>query len=110
MPITQLPDPKDRIGTPGNLGALTNALVSWLKLCQQQLNRLSSGSISASTTATTAPPPPKSVTMYAQGDFIRNSNPTVLGTAGSRYVLIGWVCVAGGTPGTWVESRTLTGT
>lgn len=46
---------------------------------------------------------------WAQGDFIANSNRTEAGTAGSKYVVMGWVCVAGGTPGTWVQSRTLTG-
>ena len=45
----------------------------------------------------------------AQGDFVRNSEPAELGTAGSMYVVIGWACVAGGTPGTWVECRFLTG-
>jgi hypothetical protein len=56
-----------------------------------QLNSLSDGSISAFTTATTAPP---TAGTYARGDFVRNSQPA----AGGAF---GWVCVAGGTPGTW---------
>lgn len=56
--------------------------------------------------AGTAPP---ATGRYAQGDVLRNSAPTELGTAGSRYVIVGWVCVATGTPGTWREMRVLTG-
>jgi hypothetical protein len=42
---------------------------------------------------------------------LRNSNPTeITSTAGDNYVLYGWICVAGGTPGTWEEIRTNTGT
>ena len=46
---------------------------------------------------------------YAQGDFIRNSAPVEAGTAGSKYVLLGWICTAGGTPGTLLQCRVLTG-
>lgn len=46
---------------------------------------------------------------WAQGDFVRNSTPTELGVAGSKYVVLGWVSVAGGTPGTFVQCRFLTG-
>ena len=46
---------------------------------------------------------------WAQGDTVRNPNPTVQGTAGAQYVITGWLCVAGGTPGTWVQTRVLTG-
>lgn len=46
---------------------------------------------------------------WAQGDIVRNSNPSELGGAGSKYVLLGWICTVSGTPGTWVEMRTLTG-
>ena len=46
---------------------------------------------------------------WAKGDFVANSNPSEAGTAGSKYVLLGWVNVAGGTPGTFKEVRTLTG-
>jgi hypothetical protein len=46
---------------------------------------------------------------WVQGDMVRNSAPTELGTAGSKYVITAWVCVASGTPGTWVAARALTG-
>lgn len=46
---------------------------------------------------------------WAQGDRCKNTSPSELGTAGSKYVIIGFVCVSSGTPGTWKEMRTLTG-
>jgi hypothetical protein len=109
MPTTQLPDPA-KIGHPTTVSALTVAVVQWLKLCQQQVNRISSGSINGSTTASTSQPPSPSATIYAAGDYIRNTAPQVLGTSGSQYVVKGWLCVQGGQPGTWVQDRGLTGT
>ncbi len=44
-----------------------------------------------------------------QGDEYRNTTPTETGTAGSKYVLRGVICTVGGTPGTWVPMRSLTG-
>lgn len=108
MTTTQLPDPQN-IGSPGTVSGLAMAVIRWLKLVQQQVNRLSSGSIAGCTTASTSPPIAGSVTLYAQGDFIRNSAPTELGSAGSKYVVIGWICNTGGTPGTWLQCRCLTG-
>ncbi len=46
---------------------------------------------------------------YAQGDFIRNSAPVEAGTAGSKFVLVGWIVTVGGTPGTLLPCRYLTG-
>lgn len=111
-PTTQLADPRFPTDSVSSLSA---ALAKYLKLVQQQINRVSGGSIAGCSTASTSPPPSNSVTLYAQGDFIRNSHPTVLGTAGSRYILFGWSCVSpgggiGGKPATFVEVRTLTGT
>ena len=55
----------------------------------------------------TAPP---STGYYTQRTIVFNTNPTVQGSAGSQYVVVGWICVASGTPGTWATMRTLTGT
>lgn len=74
---------------------------------ETQLNQLTEGRIYAKHAASTAAPV---VGTWAIGDKIDNSAPSVLGSAGSQYVIIGFVCVASGTPGTWVEMRTLTGT
>lgn len=43
------------------------------------------------------------------GDRCRNRNPMELGSGSSKYVIEGWICIASGAPGTWVERRTLTG-
>jgi len=42
-----------------------------------------------------------------QGDLVWNSQPSVLGSPGSRFTILGWRCVA---TGTWVEMRVPTGT
>ena len=42
-------------------------------------------------------------------EIVYNYNPLETGTNGSKYVVVGWLCVASGTPGTWVPMRTLTG-
>lgn len=58
-----------------------------------------------------ATPPPESGTAppttgtYTQGDFVFNAAPTELGVIGYRYVIFGWVCVTGGTPGSWVAIK-----
>lgn len=71
-----------------------------------QVNLLSEGRIEAEYSSMTSAPASGA---YAQGDFIRNSAPSELGTAGSKYLVFGWICVSGGTPGTWLQCRFLTG-
>lgn len=46
---------------------------------------------------------------WIAGDTIRHSAPAELGAAGAKYCLLGWLCIATGDPGTWVEMRVLTG-
>ena len=46
---------------------------------------------------------------YAKGEKRWNTNPTEAGSEGSKYVVIGWICTVAGSPGTWLEMRTLTG-
>lgn len=82
-----------------------NLTLEWRALAQQ-VNGLSEGAATAAHNALTAAPTTGS---YAVGDFIRNSAPAELGTAGSKYVIAGWMCLASGTPGTLVECRYLTG-
>lgn len=98
------------IGTPSTIPQLLSAVTKYLRPVSQQMNRLSAGSINSSTTAASSPPAAGSVTLYAAGDYIRNTAPSVLGSAGSQYVIKGWICVAGGQPGTWVQDRGYTGT
>lgn len=47
---------------------------------------------------------------HYKGEYKKNAAPSVLGTAGSQYVITGWLCTASGTPGTWTECRAMTGT
>lgn len=48
--------------------------------------------------------------LFHVGDRIMNTAPAETGaTAGSKYVTLGWVCTADGSPGTWVPMRVLTG-
>lgn len=72
----------------------------------QQVNGLSEGRASAVYSALTAAP---TTGTHAQGDFVKNSAPAELGAVSSKYVILGWVCTVGGTPGTWLECRVLTG-
>jgi hypothetical protein len=72
----------------------------------QQVNALSEGTLAANYNALTTAPTSGT---YAKGDVVKNSNPSELGTALSKYVVTGWICTVGGTPGTWLPMRTLTG-
>jgi nitrous oxidase accessory protein NosD len=50
---------------------------------------------------------------YIKGDYVENTNPTVQGTAGSKYVIYGWKRLTTGSNHVlntdWVEDRRLTG-
>jgi hypothetical protein len=72
----------------------------------QQVNALSEGALAANYNALTTAP---TSGVYAIGDIVKNSNPSELGVALSKYVVTGFICIAGGSPGTWREMRTLTG-
>ena len=72
----------------------------------QRLNAMTDGQISAVDNAVSSAP---TTGMYARGDFLRNSAPTELGTAGSKYVITGFLCTVAGSPGTFVQLRSLTG-
>lgn len=71
-----------------------------------KVNGLADGRLAQIDNARTAAP---TTGTWAQGDFVRNSTPTEQGSASSKYVIYGWIAVAGGTPGTWVQCRFLTG-
>lgn len=94
-----------RIDERINSGAPTHIL-KWMQLAAVKLNGLASGAYSARDNQQTAAP---TTGTWRQGDFVENSNKTELGSASSKYVIQGWDCVAGGSPGTWVQRRTLTG-
>lgn len=77
-----------------------------LRDIETQVNNLSEGFITANYTALTAAPTTGS---WNKGDFIKNSNPSESGSAGSKYIVYGWECTVAGSPGTWLPVRTLTG-
>ena len=86
---------------------LNRKLFDYFRPLNNKVNGIASGVFahSADNAATAAP----TTGTYAQGDIVRNSNPTELGAATAKYVVIAFVCVAGGTPGTWLQMRVLTG-
>ena len=87
--------------------ALTQRLYDILRPLILKLNGIGSWSYVhfADNAATAAP----TTGTYRQGDIVRNSNPTEAGTALTKYVVLGWICTVSGTPGTWLDMRTLTG-
>ena len=78
----------------------------WRKSIASQVNALSEGRLSASYGALTAAPTQGT---WVVGDFVLNSAPAELGAASSKYLIHGWRCTVSGTPGTWLQMRTLTG-
>lgn len=91
---------------PPALSIFRASLGDYLRKIAAQLNNLTEGKIAAVTNATTAAP---TAGTYNQGDKIWHSAPVEAGSVSSKYVIIGYVCVAAGTPGTWREMRVLTG-
>ncbi len=86
--------------------ALQRALMPLLRAFAIKVNQLAAGKFVGVDDAATAPP---TSGRWEQGDIVRNKTPTELGHQNHYYVIIGWICVAGGSPGTWLEMRTLTG-
>jgi hypothetical protein len=91
---------------PRDLPGLVLHLSRLLRESALQVNLLSEGYVQAATNAATAAPTAGS---FNVGDFVRNSAPAELGAAGSKYIVTGWTCLVAGSPGTWVQNRTLTG-
>lgn len=75
-----------------------------LRQVERQVNSLSEGALAGHYSAYTSQP---TTGTHATGDFIRNSAPTVLGTAPDQYIVYGWICTLDGTPGTWQTCRFL---
>lgn len=91
---------------PGYVMDLVVRLNELFRNITNTLDSLRGGHISAAlNTGTTAPTTGK----WNLGDQVRNSNPSELGSAASKYVIVGWICVSPGEPGTWVQMRCLTG-
>ena len=71
----------------------------------QAVNDLAGGRIDGFSDARTAPP---TTGRFRNGDFVPNSVIVELGAPGAKYVLDGWVAL-GGSPGVFLERRSLTG-
>ena len=95
-----------KLNTTPRVGVNDPVLQRELREHATQVNLLSEGRLAAEYGATTAAP---TTGTHARGDFVRNSEPSELGGASSKYGIYGWLCVTGGEPGTWVECRFLTG-
>lgn len=91
---------------PQDSAYLIPTLSDILRSHAQKVNQVSDGKLVAIDNALTTAP---TTGTWAQGDFVRNSTPSELGAASSKYVIFGWLCTAGGTPGTFVQCRFLTG-
>jgi len=87
-------------------GDLNFVLSRLFRNIAQKVNQIGDGRIAGNDfTSSTIP----TTGMFKQGDFIKNSAPVEAGTAGSKFVVLGWVCTVGGSPGTLLPVRTLTG-
>jgi hypothetical protein len=72
----------------------------------QKVNQIGDGRLNGSDLVAASIP---TTGTYAAGDFIRNSAPVEAGTAGSKFIVTGWMVTVGGTPGTLLPCRVLTG-
>lgn len=73
---------------------------------ETQVNLLAEGRLQGRHFTATAKP---TTGDFAKGDIIWNSNPSEAGSASSKYVVLGWICTVGGSPGTLLDMRVLTG-
>ena len=78
----------------------------WMRKVANQVNAISEGRIAGFYAAQSSIPTSGT---WARGDFVLNSEPSELGTAASKYIVHGWRCTVGGTPGSWLQLRCLTG-
>lgn len=95
-----------KANTTPRVGTSDPVLQRELREHATQINLISEGRIVGFYTALTAAPTSGT---WLQGDSVKNTAPSELGTAGSKYVVEGWICTVSGTPGTWLPKRCLTG-
>ncbi|MDO9313399.1 MAG: hypothetical protein Q7T97_02500 [Burkholderiaceae bacterium] len=84
---------------PADSSQLIRKLTDLFRDTAKQVNDLTEGKVSAVTNAATSVP---TTGTWKQGDFVKHSAPTVAGIAPNTYIVHGWECTVGGTPGTWV--------
>lgn len=81
-------------------------MIEIFRAMEIQINLLAEGRIAGRHFTSAAIP---TAGTFAQGDIIWKSAPAEAGSASSKYVILGWVCTVGGSPGTLLEMRVLTG-
>ena len=85
---------------------LNFALQQILRTIAQKVNLIGDGRLAGSDfVASTIP----TTGQFARGDFIRNSAPVEACVPTAKYIVAGWICEVGGSPGTLRECRYLTG-
>lgn len=88
----------------------TKKLTQLFRDVAAQVNDLSEGKIVANYSARSSVP---TTGTWNKGDFIRNSAPAEAGSAGSKYVVTGWIRLTSGSNNVlntdWVAARVLTG-
>jgi len=89
----------------GSQERLISALSDILRAHAQAVNEMAGGRIDGFSDARTAPP---TTGRFRNGDFVPNSVIVEQGLPGMKYVLDGWVAL-GGSPGVFLERRSLTG-
>ena len=95
-----------RLPLQDDYNTLRTRLYDVFKSMAVQINNLSEGKLKGRYMAALAAP---TTGTFAKGDVVWNSNPSEAGAAASKYVVTGWICSVAGTPGTWLQMRTLTG-
>ena len=102
-------DPFPRL--PTDSAAKDRKLTDLFRDIATKVNGLGEGRIVARHNSLTAMP---TTGTYQQGDFVPNSTPSILGGAGNKYVVNGWIRLTSGSAHVlntdWAEARTLTGT
>lgn len=90
---------------------LNQELTKYFREIGYKVNSMARGDTSAFDNQSTAVP---SSGTWAQGDYVKKSNPVIAGGAGSRYVIKGWIRITDGSSNVlntdWAEDRALTGT
>ena len=97
----RLPD-NPPLPSSGDTQALLREVQKLMRQVNQQVNALSEGRVTATNNASDTVP---TTGTWNRGDFVPNTVPSPIGEAGNQYIIDGWKCVVGGTPGTWVEVR-----
>jgi hypothetical protein len=95
-----------RLPSQSGLQQVCLKLTDTIRNITNQINNLTEGRVSAVYNAQASVP---TAGTNFQGDWVRNATPSEAGTAGSRYVITGWICTVSGSPGTWLPTRSLTG-